>query len=323
VAAALWFRIRVFCSRGSLTPVAAPNDSPNDFWRVTGRPDAKKRIRICVLKDVAWGPRVETGANVPSYSGGVAAAWWFRIRVFCGRGSLTPVAAPNVSPNDFWRVTGRPDAKKRIRICVLKDVAWGPRVKAGTSVPSYSGGVAAAWWFRIRVFCGRGSLTPVAAPNVSPNDFLAGDRATGCEEADSDLCFEGCGLGATCESRDQRAQLQRRRGRRVVVSDSGLLWPWVADSGRGAERFSERFLAGDRATGCEEADSDLCFEGCGLGATCGNRDKRAQLQRRRGRLRSFLFCVERSECVGSTYSLRILTALAEPCVFDGLFRGGR
>ena len=95
------------------------------------------------LRDVAWGPRVETGTNVPSYSGGVAAALWFRIRVFCSRGSLTPVAAPNDSPNDFWRVTGRPDAKKRIRICVLKDVAWGPRVKAGTSVPSYSGGVAA------------------------------------------------------------------------------------------------------------------------------------------------------------------------------------
>jgi hypothetical protein len=25
------------------------------------------------LKDVAWGPSVETGADVPSYSGGVAA----------------------------------------------------------------------------------------------------------------------------------------------------------------------------------------------------------------------------------------------------------
>jgi hypothetical protein len=26
-----------------------------------------------VLRDVAWGPSVETGAGVPSYSGGVAA----------------------------------------------------------------------------------------------------------------------------------------------------------------------------------------------------------------------------------------------------------
>jgi hypothetical protein len=51
----------------------------------------------------------------------------------------------------------------------------------------------------------------------------------------SDRCLEGCGLGAKCESRDQRAQLQGRLGRRVVVV------------------------------------SDLCLEGCGLGAKCGNR----------------------------------------------------
>jgi hypothetical protein len=36
-------------------------------------PDAKKRIRIRVLRDVAWGPMVETGAGVPGYSGGLAA----------------------------------------------------------------------------------------------------------------------------------------------------------------------------------------------------------------------------------------------------------
>ena len=57
---------------------------------------------VIVSRDVAWGPRVETGAIVPGYSGGVAAAWSFRVRVFCSRGSLTPVAAPNVSPNDFF-----------------------------------------------------------------------------------------------------------------------------------------------------------------------------------------------------------------------------
>ena len=28
----------------------------------------------------------------------------FRSWIFCSRGSLTPVAAPNVSPNDFWAV---------------------------------------------------------------------------------------------------------------------------------------------------------------------------------------------------------------------------
>ena len=31
------------------------------------------RIRICVLKNVAWGPSVKTGAGVPGYSGGLAA----------------------------------------------------------------------------------------------------------------------------------------------------------------------------------------------------------------------------------------------------------
>ena len=33
----------------------------------------KKRSRIRVLRDVAWGPSVETGASVPGYSGGLAA----------------------------------------------------------------------------------------------------------------------------------------------------------------------------------------------------------------------------------------------------------
>ncbi len=36
-------------------------------------PDAKKRIRSRVLRDVACGPVVETGAGVPGYSSGFAA----------------------------------------------------------------------------------------------------------------------------------------------------------------------------------------------------------------------------------------------------------
>ena len=36
-------------------------------------PDAEKRIRSRVLRDVARRPSVETGATVPGYSGGVAA----------------------------------------------------------------------------------------------------------------------------------------------------------------------------------------------------------------------------------------------------------
>jgi hypothetical protein len=36
-------------------------------------PAAEKRIRSRVLRDVARRPVVETGANVPGYSGGLAA----------------------------------------------------------------------------------------------------------------------------------------------------------------------------------------------------------------------------------------------------------
>jgi hypothetical protein len=36
-----------------------------------------------------------------------------------------------------------PDTNQWFRICGLKDVAWGPSVKTGASVPSYSGGFAA------------------------------------------------------------------------------------------------------------------------------------------------------------------------------------
>ena len=42
------------------------------------------RITGFVLADEdvsAPGPSVKTGASVPSYSGGVAAGWWIRIRV--------------------------------------------------------------------------------------------------------------------------------------------------------------------------------------------------------------------------------------------------
>jgi hypothetical protein len=51
-----------------------------------------------------------------------------------------------------------------------------------------------------------------ASPNVSLKAFLAGP-VTGCEEAVSDPCFEGCVLPTKCESRDQRAQRQWRRRR--------------------------------------------------------------------------------------------------------------
>ena len=40
---------------------------------VGGEPAANQSVRIGDLRDVAWGPSVETGADVPSYSGGLAA----------------------------------------------------------------------------------------------------------------------------------------------------------------------------------------------------------------------------------------------------------
>ena len=59
-----------------------------------------------------------------------------------------------------------------MRSRVLRDVAWGPSVETGAGVPGYSGGVAA---------CVVGSYLDL--------------QVTGCEEAVSDPCFEGCGLG--------------------------------------------------------------------------------------------------------------------------------
>ena len=93
----------------------------------------------------------------PAYPATVAAsppAPLFRIRIFCSRGSLTPVAAPNVSPNVFlagdrMRITGFGLADEDVS-------APGPSVKAGATVPGYSGGLAAAWLFRIWIFCSWG-----------------------------------------------------------------------------------------------------------------------------------------------------------------------
>ena len=69
-----------------------------------------------------------------------------------------------------------------MRSRVLRDVAWGPSVETGAGVPGYSAALPPAWLFRIWIFCSRGSLTPVAAPNASPNVFLAWDRMrrSGC-----------------------------------------------------------------------------------------------------------------------------------------------
>ena len=81
----------------------------------------------------------------------------------------------------------------------------GRSVEATSStVPGYSGGSAACVVVSYSGFCSRGSLTPVAAPNV----FLAGD---GCVEVVSYPCLEGCGLRGEERMKDEEGG---RRGRR-------------------------------------------------------------------------------------------------------------
>ena len=48
--------------------------------------------------------------------------------------------------------------------------------KPGPADPATVAALPPAQLFRIRLICSRGSLTPVAAPNTSPNVFLPGGR---------------------------------------------------------------------------------------------------------------------------------------------------
>ena len=80
-----------------------------------------------------WKPGPATPATVAA----LPPAWLFRIRIFCSRGSLTPVAAPNVFlAGDRLRRSG-------FGAIVLREVARAPSVETGASVPGYSGGFAA------------------------------------------------------------------------------------------------------------------------------------------------------------------------------------
>ena len=93
---------------------------------------------------------METGASVPGYSGGFAACAVVSYLDFCSRGSLTPVAAPNV----FLEVTGcvEADSEPCLEGCGLKGQLWKPG-------PAYPATVAAwppAWWFRIWIYVGVG-----------------------------------------------------------------------------------------------------------------------------------------------------------------------
>jgi hypothetical protein len=61
-------------------------------------------------------------------------------------------------------------------------------------------------------------------------------------EADSEPCFEGCGLWAKCGNRGRRTRLQWRLCRLDGGFGFGFSVAGVADPGRGAERLAERLL---------------------------------------------------------------------------------
>ena len=94
----------------------------------------------------------------------------------------------------------------------------------------------------------------VAAPNASPNVFLAGGR------------MRKSGFGAL---------VLRDVARRPSV-ETGASGPGYSG---GAQRLYERLFG--RRPDAKKRFRSHCFEGCGLKAKCGNRGQRTRLQRRR------------------------------------------
>ena len=90
--------------------------------------------------------------------------------------------------------------------------------KPGPSYPATVAALPPAPLFRIRIFCSRGSLTPVAAPNASPNVFLAWGRMriTGFVLADEDVSAPGpvveTGAGVTGQREVYFPTSRRGRG---------------------------------------------------------------------------------------------------------------
>ena len=110
------------------------------FWHGTGCEEAVSYspTRTSALPGQVWKP----GPPYPATAAALPPAPWVRIRIFCSRGLLTPVAAPNASPN-ICLAWGR----MRITGFVLADEdvsAPGPNVETGAGVPGYSGGLAAS-----------------------------------------------------------------------------------------------------------------------------------------------------------------------------------
>ena len=78
--------------------------------------------------------------------------------------------------------------------------------KPGPPYPATAAALPPAPWFRIRIFCSRGLLTPVAAPNASPNICLAWGRMriTGFVLADEDVSAPGPSVETGADVSGQR-----------------------------------------------------------------------------------------------------------------------
>jgi hypothetical protein len=89
----------------------------------------------------------------------------------------------------------------------------------------------------------------------------------------------------------------------------GPRWRW---EGGFVVLFLRTFF--EEVTGSVEADSESCLEGCGLGASCGNRGRRTRLQR------GFAACVVVSDL--GLCSRGSLTPVAAPNVSPNAFLAG-
>jgi hypothetical protein len=92
-------------------------------------PDAKKRIRSRVLRDVALGPSVETGTGVPGYSGGLAACMVFSCSDLEGRALFLNGSGRLLDASFFEDVEG--DAKIAVAIVVAAVIVFLAAIETG------------------------------------------------------------------------------------------------------------------------------------------------------------------------------------------------
>ena len=139
-----------------------------------------RRPRLCP-DVVGRGPCNRTSATGPRLAAAPFGVFSFkeqqRTLQTTGRGSLTPVAAPNASPNVS---PNSPNSNQCVRI------GRRGRQRSRGHRPQFSAFRFPLCQFQF-FFCSRGSLTPVAAPNVSPSVFFWGQNHR--------MCRSDCGFG--------------------------------------------------------------------------------------------------------------------------------